>query len=168
MLHGQAELGITIVMTKNPEIAEQPILREPFALFCRDDHPLAREKSVSWRDVREAELIVVSSASGNRALLDYQLARHRIDVNGNYEVHHPSTALGLVVAGVGVAILPLSIIQEGTHPNVRRIPLVRPSVARTISLVRKGKATLSPAAEAFYEMLATGESAPAGEKGQKR
>jgi len=160
VLQGQAEFGITIVMTKNPEIVEQPILREPFALSCRDDHPLSREKSVSWRNVREGELIVVSSASGNRALLDYQLARHRINVNGTYEVHHPSTALGLVTAGVGTAILPLSTIQEGTHPSVRGIALVRPSVARTISLVRRRNATLSPAAQAFYEMLADSQSVP--------
>jgi DNA-binding transcriptional LysR family regulator len=160
VLQGQAEFGVTILISRHPELAEQPILREPFALFCRDDHPLCREKSVSWRDVREEELIVVSSTSGNRALLDYQLARHRIDVNGAYEVNHPSTALGLVTAGVGTAILPRSTIQEGTHPSVRRIPLVRPAIARTIALVRRRKATLSPAAQAFYEMLAEQRVAP--------
>lgn len=154
VIQGQAEFGVTIVMTRHPELAEQPILREPFALFCRNDHPMSKQKSVSWRDVREDELIVVSSTSGNRALLDYQLARHRINVNGMYEVHHPSTALGLVTAGVGTAILPMSTIQEGTHPTVRRIPLVRPAITRTIALVRRRKATLSPAAQAFYEMLA--------------
>ncbi len=154
VIQGQAEFGVTIVMTRHPELAEQPILREPFALFCRSDHPMSKQKSVSWRDVREDELIVVSSTSGNRALLDYQLARHRINVNGMYEVNHPSTALGLVTAGVGTAILPMSTIQEGTHPTVRRIPLVRPAITRTIALVRRRKATLSPAAQAFYEMLA--------------
>jgi len=161
VMQGQAEFGVTIMISRYPELAEKPILREPFALFCREDHPLGGKKSVSWGDVREDELIVVSSTSGNRALLDHQLARHRINVNGTYEVHHPSTALGLVTAGVGTAILPLSTIQEGTHPSVRRIPLVRPSVARTIMLVRRRKATLSPAAEAFYEMLAEGRAASA-------
>jgi DNA-binding transcriptional LysR family regulator len=160
VMQGQAEFGVTIMIARHPELAEKPILREPFALFCREDHPLSREKSVSWRDVREDELIVVSSTSGNRALLDYQLARHRINVNGMYEVHHPSTALGLVTAGVGTAILPMSTIQEGTHPSVRRIPLVRPAIARTIMLVRRRKATLSPAAQAFYAMLADGGAAP--------
>jgi len=70
-----------------------------------------------------------------------------------YEVHHPSTALGLVTAGVGTAILPLSTIQEGTHPTVCRVPLVRPTVSRTIGLIRRRNASLSPAAEAFHETL---------------
>ncbi len=161
VLQGQAEFGVTILRTRHPDLAEQPILREPFALFCRDDHPQAGARSIMWSELREEDLIVVSSTSGNRALLDYQLARHRINVNGAYEVHHPSTALGLVTAGVGAAILPVSTIQEGTHPSVRRIPLVRPSIVRTIALVRRRKTTLSPAAQAFYEMLAAG-APPAG------
>jgi DNA-binding transcriptional LysR family regulator len=160
VLHAQAEFGVTILMSRHAELAEQPIMREPFALFCRDDHALSRAKSVTWGELDQEDLIVVSSTSGNRALLDYQLARHRINVNGMYEVHHPSTALGLVTAGVGTAILPVSTIQEGTHPRVRRIPLVRPAISRTIALIRRRRATLSPAAQAFYEMLALAATAP--------
>lgn len=159
VLQSQAEFGVTFLLTRNPELAEQPILRERFALFCRDDHPLSKAKSVAWRDLREHDLIVVSSTSGNRVLLDYQLARHRINVNGTYEVNHPSTALGLVAAGVGTAILPVSTIQEGTHPRVRRVPLVRPAIARSIALIRRRRATLTPAAQAFYDMLAEGTRA---------
>jgi DNA-binding transcriptional LysR family regulator len=154
VLQGQAEFGVTILMAAHPELAEQPILREPFALFCRADHPLAASSALSWRDLRAEDLIVVSTASGNRVLLDYQLAKARINVNGTYEVNHPSTALGLVAAGVGTAILPLSAIQEGAHPNVRKIPLTGPVVVRTIALVRRRKGTLSPPAQAFYELLA--------------
>jgi DNA-binding transcriptional LysR family regulator len=154
VLQGQVEFGVTILLARHAELAERAILRDPFALFCRDDHALSRSTSLSWADLRSADLIVVSSTSGNRALLDYQLARHRINVNGTYEVHHPSTALGLVTAGVGAAILPVSTVQAGTHPNVRRVPLVRPRVARTIALVRRKNASLSPAAQALYDLLA--------------
>jgi DNA-binding transcriptional LysR family regulator len=153
VLQGQAEFGIPIVLTRNPDLIEQPILREPFVLFCRDDHPLASERSVNWADLRAEDLIVVSSASGNRAMLDYQLARQRIDFNGTYEVNHPSTALGLVDAGVGIAILARSTLQEGTHPRVRRISIARPTVSRTISLIRRRNASLSPPAQAFHELL---------------
>jgi DNA-binding transcriptional LysR family regulator len=160
VLHAQAEFGVTILMSRHAELAEHPIMRDPFSLFCRDDHPLAGARSVTWSDLDREDLIVVSSTSGNRALLDYQLARHRINVNGTYEVHHPSTALGLVTAGVGMAILPVSTIQEGTHPRVRRIPLLRPAISRSIALIRRRKATLSPAAQAFYDMLVAATGAP--------
>lgn len=166
VLHGPAEFGITMVPARNPDLVEQAILREPFVLFCRDDHPLRSARSVNWRELRSEDLIVVSSASGNRAMLDYQLARQRIDFNGTYEVNHPSTALGLVNAGVGIAILPSSTLQEGTHPRVRRIPIVGPAVSRTISLIRRRNASLSPPAQAFYELLL--RSATTGDARRKR
>ena len=156
VLTGQAEFGVTILMATHPDLDELPILREPFALFCRNDHPLSTSTALSWRDLRAEDLIVVSTASGNRVLLDYQLAKARINVNGTYEVNHPSTALGLVAAGVGTAILPLSALQEGAHPNVRKIPLIGPAVARTIALVRRRKGALTPHAQAFYDLLAEG------------
>lgn len=155
VLHGQAEFGINIQLDRHPDLVEETILQEPFVFFCRDEHPLSRQKSVTWTELREAELIVISGLSGNRSLLDYQLAKKRINVTGMYEVQHLSTAIGLVSAGVGTAILPFSTIQEGTNPGVRRVPLVGPVIKRTIVLIRKRNSTLSPAAAVFHEMLAT-------------
>ena len=154
VLYDQAEFGITIQLERHAELVEEPVLREPFMFFCLDEHPLARKKSVTWNDLAESDLILVSGLSGNRALLDSQLARKRLRLSGPYEVEHLSTALGLVAAGVGSAILPYSTIQDGTYPRVRRIPLVKPIISRTLVLIRRRNATLSPAAQQFYDLLA--------------
>ena len=154
VLQDQAEFGITLRLERFAELVEEPCLEEPFMFFCRVEHPLSRNKSVSWKDLREAELIMVSGHSGNRALLDYQLARKRVSLNSMYEVQHLSTAIALVAAGVGTAILPSSTIQDDTYPMVRGVPLVAPVIRRTVILIRKKNASLSPAAKVFYDMLA--------------
>ena len=154
VLHDQAEFGITIQIDRQPELIEEALLREPFMLFCRDEHALSKQKSITWKELGQAELIMVGGLSGNRALLDHQLARNRLSLTGMYEVEHVSTAIALVAAGVGVAILPFSTIQEGTYPRVRRIPLLAPVIRRAIVLIRRKGATLSPASQAFYDMLA--------------
>jgi DNA-binding transcriptional LysR family regulator len=154
VLYDQAEFGITIQLERHADLVEEPVLREPFMFFCLDEHPLAAKKSVTWGDLAASDLILVSGLSGNRALLDHQLARKRLRLSGPYEVEHLSTALGLVAAGVGSAILPYSTIQEGTYPRVRRIPLVKPVISRNLVLIRRRNATLSPAAQPFYDMLA--------------
>ena len=154
VLQDQAEFGITIQSMQHADLIEEAILREPFMFFCRDEHPLSKQKSVKWRELGESALIMVGGLSGNRALLDHQLARNRLSLSGTYEVEHLSTAIGLVAAGVGTAILPYSTIQEGTYPRVRRIPLLSPVISRTIVLIRRKGATLSPASQIFYDMLA--------------
>ena len=170
VLFDQAEFGLTIQLERNPALAEEAVLREPFMFFCRAEHPLSNQKVVTWEQLSEVELVMISSLSGNRALLDHQLARKRLRLHGTYEVEHLSTAIGLVAAGVGAAILPFSSIQTGTYPQVRRIPLARPVIDRTIVLIRKKNATLSPAAQIFHDILSQQLrlAARAGAKGRSR
>lgn len=159
VLHGVAEFGISIQMDRHLDLLEVPILKEPFMLFCCEGHPFAARKSVTWNDLRATELIMIGGQSANRVLIDYQLARKRIKLESHYEVQHLSTAIGLVSAGIGVAILPASTIKDGGGSAVKRIPLVGPVISRTLVLTRKKTSTLSPAAKAFYDLLSS-ELAP--------
>ena len=63
------------------------------------------------------------------------------------------TAISLVAAGVGSAILPASTFHEGDRPGVRRIPLINPVVKRKVILTQRKNNTLSPAAEAFCQLV---------------
>ncbi len=160
VLHGQAEIGIGVPTDRHPDLLETPLLEEPLMFFCREEHPLSERKSVTWSDMRETDLVVVSSMTATRVFTDYQLAKRGISLSGAYEVQHHATAISLVAAGVGAAILPASTLEEGARPGVRRIPLTNPVVKRRISLIRRKNSTLSPAADAFFDLLV--KSAKAG------
>lgn len=165
---GEAEVGIGLKLTPNPDLVEETMLRDPFVLYCRSDHPASAKREISWKALREYDLIAISGSSGNRALLDHHLRRHGIDLHGRFEVEHPSTAISLVAVGVGAAVLPSATLLSGTFPEVKRIALGHPAVQRTIvRFVRRG-ATLSPAAQAFQDALdaALVRDAHAGKKGR--
>lgn len=61
--------------------------------------------------------------------------------------------MGLVAQGVGVAVVPKLAIQEGAYPTVRVIELVDPVVSRSLVLITRKAAHLSPAAQALYDMI---------------
>ena len=88
-----------------------------------------------------------------RVFLDYQLAKRGIRVSGHYEVMHHATAINLVAAGVGCAILPSSTFENGDRPHVVKIPLVGPVVKRKVTLLRKTQTSLSPSAHNFYQLV---------------
>lgn len=150
--NGEADFGVTILLDGRPPLDEEIILEDPYMFFCRTDHPLSRMEEVSWDDLREIELINVSNLSGNRLLLDYHLSQQQLELRGFYEVQHITTAIGLVLAGIGSAILPYSTLQA-PNPALKRIPLVRPVIHRRIALIRRPNASLSPAAQALYELI---------------
>lgn len=153
VLGGQAELGIAVQGEAHPDLAATVLFADPLVFVCRVPHPLQDRKSVAWSDMRDTELVGVSSFVATRIFMDYQLAKRSIRVHVKYEVQHHATAVNLVAAGVAGAILPSSAIEEGDRPGLRKIALAHPTVKRRVVLLRQRRATLSPAAEAFYEQI---------------
>ncbi len=143
-----------ILLSGDNDLLEEPLIEDPFMLFCLNTHPLSAHESLTWKDLRGADLVTFGGASGNRVFLDHQLASRGIDMRGRFEVEQLSAAIGLVAVGAGVAILPASILLARTHPEVRQIPLVNPVIKRPVGLVRRRGVTLSPAAQALYDLLA--------------
>ncbi len=153
VLRREAEFGIQIGGTLQRELASVPLSKDRFVLICRDDHPLAKSRTLPWKQLEPHPLIFVGSGSGNRPLLDTALSARRLRLAAQYEVQRSSTAVGLVAAGVAAAIVPSLAIQKGTHPRIRVVALTDPVVSRTLVLISRRSSQLSPAAQALYDMI---------------
>ena len=153
VLRREAEFGINVTGSHDAGLASVPLVRDRFVLICRDDHPLAARRKVSWSQLEPHLLIFPGSLSANRPVLEVALTAGRLRLRTYYEVQHSSTALGLVAEGVGVAVVPGLAVQKEAYPRIRVIPLVEPAAARSLVLVAPRNAQLSPAARALYDML---------------
>lgn len=153
VLDGQADLGIALHGEPHPDLEERRLFSDPLVFLCRTPHPLEQASAVRWSDLRDTELIGVSSFMATRVFMDYQLAKRGIRLQGRYEVQHHATAINLVAAGVGAAILPSSTFQPGDRPGVRKIPLTHPVVRRQVVLLQRRDHALSPAALAFRRLI---------------
>lgn len=153
VLRREAEFGIQIAGPSDPQLTSVPLVRDRFVLICRDDHPLARHRTLAWRQLEAHPLVFVGAESGNRPLLDAALAAQRPRLQAHYEVQRSSTALGLVAAGVAAAIVPSLAVQQGAYPSLRVVALREPVVSRTLVLVTRRGAQLSPAAQALFELV---------------
>lgn len=150
---GEVEFGINLMGNSDPDLSFEPLIDDPFVLAMRTDHPLAAFEQIHWKQLEAYPLVVVDRSSGNRTLLDAALARANVRLNWSYEVTHLNTSLGLVEAGLGISVLPRLATPQDEHPILVTRPIVDPVVARTIGIVRRKSATLSPAAERFVQML---------------
>jgi DNA-binding transcriptional LysR family regulator len=150
---GEVEFGINFMGASDPELEFDSLVEDPFVLACRRDHPLATKRRVTWSDIAQHPLITVHRTSGNRTLLDGALARENLKLSWFYEVTHLSTSLGLVEAGVGISVLPRMATPQQEHSILVTREIAPPVVSRTIGIVRRRGAMLSPAAERFLQML---------------
>jgi DNA-binding transcriptional LysR family regulator len=150
---GEADFGINIIGTQEPEIEFQMILKEPFVVACHRDHPLAARKQVAWAELAGYDFMTVDKSSGNRLLVDLVLANSNVRPSWCFEAKHVSTLLGLVEAGLGVAVVPRLSMPQGEHPTLATVGLVEPTVDRNVGLIRRRGRELPPAAGKLYAMI---------------
>ena len=153
VMRREAELGINVAQTHHPELVSTRLLSDQFDLICRRDHPFAGKKSIAWRQLAPYPLIFAGEANANRAVLDQALGNSKVKLQLFYEVQRSSTALGLVAEGVAMAVVPRLAMQKGAFPRLRAITLVDPVVSRSLVLLKRKAADLSPAAQALHELI---------------
>jgi len=153
VMRREAEFGINMQGAHDPELSSVPLLKDRFVLVCRRDHPLAKKKQVAWKQLEPHALILAGHESGNRPLLDTALEEQEVTLRSFYEVQRSSTAMGMVAEGLGAAVVPGLAVQEGAYPSLAVIPLVQPVVSRTLVLLSRTKAHLTPAAQALYDLI---------------
>ena len=136
---GIADFGLSFLGSQEAELDFTAIRAERYVVVVPSAHPLARRKTVAWRLLEKEPLVSVSSASGNRLLIDSAFAKSKKRPSIQYEINHVTGAINLVAAGLGVAIIPSLALDAQLHPGLRGVPLVDPAITRTLGLiVRKG------------------------------
>jgi DNA-binding transcriptional LysR family regulator len=168
VVNGEADFGLNFIGTQEPDIDFEPLLEESFVAACRRDHPLARRRSVKWSELGAYEYLTVSRESGNRLLIDRALANVRERPKWCHEVRHVSTLLGLVEAGLGVAAVPRLAMPDHSHATLASVPLIEPTVTRTLGLIRRRGRSLAPAAQALHDLLLAERTERSGRRNAAR
>jgi DNA-binding transcriptional LysR family regulator len=150
---GEVEFGIASGEIASAELLVQPLMDDPFRLVCRRDDPLAAKHSVRWTQLTGRRLVMLDNTSGSRQVIEAALSNTGTQVEVFLELAQPSSVLGMVETGVGIAIVPQLAAPRGDDAVLATLRLVRPVVNRTILLLRRRDRSLSPAASAVWAAL---------------
>jgi DNA-binding transcriptional LysR family regulator len=150
---GEAEFGIASGEIASADLLVQPLMDDPFRLVCRRDDPLAAKHSVRWTQLTGRRLVMLDNTSGSRQAIEAALSSTGTQVEVFLELAQPSSVLGMVETGVGIAIVPQLAAPRSDDAVLATLRLVRPAVNRTILLLRRRDRSLSPAASAVWAAL---------------
>ena len=150
---GEADFGIHIQQDDDADLVEDRLMRDPLVLICHRAHPLAGTGTIRWADLSGVDLITLGGASGNRRFIEAELTAAGLPARGRFVVESTPSAIALVSAGVGAAILPAASKATSLVGELVEVLLTEPVIHRTISLVRRRNVSLTPAASAFYMVL---------------
>lgn len=150
------EFGIANANHDLPDLELTDLWQDDMEVVCTKMHPLADLEQVTIEDIAKYPLILLDHSSDSRTLLDAAFASAGRLVIPACEVSCSSAAVGLVRAGIGVALLAsLAVFASNLnfYPDLTAKPINAKRLKRHIKLVRKASFSLSPAAQAFVDLL---------------
>lgn len=153
LVENRLDFALAAIGSERRELEVTPLREEPFFLVCPRGHHLARRDSVAWAELAQAPLISIGPLSENRRIIEAAFRRAQVNATWRAEVRHLGSAVALVVAGAGITMLPDSALFGDSMETLARIPLVEPTVTRTIGLLQRRDRILTPAARDLMETL---------------
>jgi DNA-binding transcriptional LysR family regulator len=134
-----------------PGLTVTTLASEPVLLGCPPDHPLARRAVVSVSELVDEPFVDYTPGWGTRTIADQLFARVGVDRSIGIEVPDSSIQASLVRAGLGLAILPESMIATA---GLTGVPL-RPAAVFTVAFIVAADRPPSPVTQAFATLVAT-------------
>jgi DNA-binding transcriptional LysR family regulator len=152
----EADFGISYLGTQEPDLEFEPLIEEDFVLACPATHVLAKKRKITWTDMSQHECVSLAPGSGNRMLIDQALATHLSTLPRtawSCEVQHVPALLSLIESGIGIGAVPRFSVPTSKPRGLVTVPLVEPRVVRMIGIIQPRGRPLSPAAQAFKDLL---------------
>ena len=133
-----------------PGLVSYPLAAEPMRLVCGRDHRFARRRRVDLAEAVTEPFVEAPAGWGTRMSTDRLLAERGLTREVAVEVPDVWTVVELVRAGLGVALLPPSLVtrQEGLV-----LLLVRPAPVFEVTLVAPEVEQQSAATRAFIDLV---------------
>ena len=150
---GEVDLGVGGDTHRDPEVAVQDLYAEPLCVFAPLAHPLARRRWVKLAEVTQYPVILSQRHSSLRTILQRALDEKELSFRRFHETSHLSTTIGMVNAGLGIAILPLRAIDCFLSTSIQCIAIREPTIERRVVIATKAGRSLSPAVQKLIEIL---------------
>ena len=148
---GDAELGLTDEVAAGKDVIGEPVMEQELVAVLPPGMPPPAAGALAVADLLRMDLITGPPGTAIRDFLTREGNRLGLEVHPAVEVTPRGSALYLVLAGAGTAILPRPVALLG-GPRGAAVVSLAPRQTRLVYLLRRD-APLSPAAHAIYALL---------------
>ncbi|MGR3494903.1 LysR family transcriptional regulator [Citreimonas sp.] len=151
---GAADLGFAAgTVSTRSRLDFLPLMDDEFVAIGHPDGPLADDRAYAWAEIVAMPFIAMAEGTSVRELLDGACLRIGTSLSPRFEVSHLATSGALVSAGLGVTSLPTLTLPVLDMGRLIQRPISDFGAKRRIGLVRRTGKTLSPAAQAFFDLV---------------
>jgi DNA-binding transcriptional LysR family regulator len=147
---GQVDFGISSQTYGDRELTSQVLFNDRLCAVVAVDHRLAKKRSMTLHELAKHPLILMVKDSSSRQIVDLAFNREGLVSNVAYETTYGTTVAGLAQAGLGVGILPESMVGS---QQLHQLRIRGGALTRRISVIMRAGRSLSPTADKLKQIL---------------
>ena len=151
VLQGKFDAGIGIIPARSRDLWSEKLFSESLVLMVHRDHAFAARKRLRMIELHQQPLALLTPEYANRQQVDDSLKKAKVTPNVVAEFNSLRALIELI------RILPIATIVSdravSPNPELFKIPLIDPSVSRTVGLVWKKGHQIPNLAQAFASIL---------------
>ena len=127
-----------------------PLYRERYRLLTSADAPLGNRETVTWAEVAQVPLCLLTPDMQNRRIIDRLLKSAGGESRPTLELDSMIVLFSHVRTGRWASVMPAKLAETlGLTETIRAIPILEPEAVQTIGLVVPARAPMMPATAAL-------------------
>ncbi len=138
---------------KDTDLSFEALARDEFFALAPKALVDRSKTSITLQALSRIPVLLPNPDSATRRLLDDAFRAAGLTFDAKYQFMQAQTAVAMAEAGIGVAILPTSILAPLRLSATRILRIARPGIVRHIGVVTRRGQILSPAATRFVEIV---------------
>ncbi len=152
-LLGNLEIDAGITYLDNEplgRVSTVPLYQEKYCLLTNVHNALADKSSVTWAELADLPLCLMTGDMQNRRIIDRNLRLAGVSVSAMFESNSMIALFAHIQTGCWAGIMPDKVVGTFSQTaTIRAIPIVDPDVTYTIGLITGARQTLSPLVSAM-------------------
>ena len=142
----EIDAGITYVKNEPlGRVGTVPLYHERYRLLTSSDAPLGNRDSVTWAEVAQVPLCLLTPDMQNRRIIDRLLKSAGSEVRPTLESDSMILLYSHVRTGRWASVMPAKIADTlGLTDTIRAIPITQPEAVQTIGLVVPSREPMTP------------------------
>lgn len=155
--NGTADIGIGTFAASEADLTRIILFTEAMVAVFPATHRFSAMKRLRWEDLASEPIVALRHGSVFRDLAEAGFSSVGLSFQPVFEADYAGSLIGLVDAGLGIAILPGYAAKLVDESRIRWRRLEKPTIDRDVSLAQRVGPTPSPAAQAFVEFIGSSE-----------
>ena len=153
VLNNEVDLMVGPISPQRNELEFIHLFDDQYVAIVPRQNSLAEKKTVTIKDIAKHPLLLLTSPTNVRIVLEKAFADAGQEFAPVLEARNPGTIGGMIDKGLGITALPEMTMPTILRPDLIVVPISKPRINREIGMLTRRGELLAPAAKEFSETL---------------